>query len=44
MANVSNNKEVLYVCTTLLLLVEPRGVEPLSENIFTQASPSAVTY
>ena len=43
--NVSDKKEVLYVCTTLLfLLVEPRGVEPLSENIFTQASPSAVTY
>ena len=27
-----------------IFLVEPRGVEPLSENIFTQASPSAVTY
>jgi len=24
-------------------MVEARGVEPLSENIFTQASPSAVT-
>ena len=34
-------KRMMQKCTILLILVEARGVEPLSENLFLPASPSA---